>query len=198
MKRLLFFNSRKALLGVVLLAMLLSLFACTGNAVSPAPTPGESQIIPGKSEPVSSETLSKPSAAEHLRVTVVVDCASVLNNPDTKQTAKDIVDTLIARGYCHEDGILFEDTLMLEPGVTAFNALLLTNLAVGYRTSGLGPYIHAISGLGERDGGKTSGWVYLVNDESPNASSGTYKLSDGDVVRWRYSVEKDDTLKDLP
>lgn len=190
-KHLMRYKARKALLIASLIAFSFSLSACTGNAIAPASTSGQSQ--PTRLE-VSSESIS----TRPLRVTLVVDCAPVFNNPDTEQTAKDVVDTLMAQGYCDEDGIMFEEALMIEPGATAFDALLRTNLVVGYRKSSVGPYIYAVSGLSERDGGKTSGWLYLVNGEAPNVSSGSYKLIDGDVLRWRYTIDRDDTLKDIP
>ncbi|MDU6985059.1 MAG: DUF4430 domain-containing protein [Terrisporobacter othiniensis] len=42
--------------------------------------------------------------------------------------------------------------------------------------------------LGEFDYTFMSGWMYAVNNWFPNYGSGSYKLKDGDVMRWQYTV----------
>ena len=42
--------------------------------------------------------------------------------------------------------------------------------------------------LGEFDYTFMSGWMYAVNNWFPNYGSGQYKLKDGDVMRWQYTV----------
>ena len=169
-----------ALIAVFLLA------ACAG-ANSPART-GSQSAKPGVTE----------AADEDVRILMTIDCALVLENERTKQTARDIVTVLIERGHCDEDGLFFQDELVLAQKKSAFDALLATGLGVSYRESAFGPFVMAIEGLGEGDGGATSGWVYLVNGKAPAVSSGLFSLSDGDVVQWRYSVEESDLMEDLP
>ena len=41
-------------------------------------------------------------------------------------------------------------------------------------------------GLAEFDHGSQSGWKYSVNGVDPSVACGSYVLSDGDVVAWRY------------
>ena len=49
-------------------------------------------------------------------------------------------------------------------------------------------YIEGINNIYEFDGGDESGWIYKVNGWSPNYGCSSYKLSDGDVVEWAYTV----------
>lgn len=49
-------------------------------------------------------------------------------------------------------------------------------------------YISEIDGDGEFDHGEGSGWMYSVNGSYPKVGSSSYKLSNGDVVRWRYTT----------
>lgn len=138
------------------------------------------------------------AADEAIRIFITVDCALVLENERTKQTARDIVAVLIGRGHCDEKGLFFQDELVLAKKNSAYDALLATGLRISYRESAFGPFVMAIEGLGEGDGGATSGWVYLVNGKAPAVSSGLFSLSDGDVVQWRYSVEESDLMGDQP
>ena len=169
-------TGRRAARLAVLFLLFLSLFltACAGNF---APEPSSS------------------APASSIRVEVTVDCSLVLENPKTRQTAKDIVALLIERGHCDEKGVFFEGQLQLPLGKTAFDALLSTGLQVSYTSSSFGPFIHAINGLSDGDAGATSGWVYLVNGQAPTVSSGLYVLEDGDLIRWRYSVEESDLME---
>ncbi len=51
-------------------------------------------------------------------------------------------------------------------------------------------YVRGIADLYEFDYGALSGWVYLVNGERPSVGCGQYTLSDGDVIRWVYTLEQ--------
>ena len=48
-------------------------------------------------------------------------------------------------------------------------------------------YIKGINNIYEFDYGELSGWLYFVNGESPSIGCGQYKLSDGDIIEFRYS-----------
>lgn len=171
---------------ILTLAAIFLLTACAGVA-APART---------------SSSVAKPevteAADEAVRIFMTVDCALVLENERAKQTARDIVTVLIERGHCDEKGLFFQDELVLAQKKSAYDALLATGLRISHRESTFGPFVTAIEGLGEGEGGATSGWVYLVNGEAPAVSSGLFFLSDGDVVQWRYSVEESDLMGDLP
>ncbi|MBQ2708055.1 MAG: DUF4430 domain-containing protein [Clostridia bacterium] len=50
-------------------------------------------------------------------------------------------------------------------------------------------YIEGIGNLYEFDAGAMSGWVYTVNDWSPNYGSSRYALKPGDVVVWEFTLD---------
>jgi len=57
-------------------------------------------------------------------------------------------------------------------------------------TGGAGTrYVRGVNGLYEFDHGDLSGWLYLVNGESPSEGCDQYRLQDGDVVEWRYTTD---------
>lgn len=50
-------------------------------------------------------------------------------------------------------------------------------------------YISGINYLYENDYGDLSGWVYKVNGELPSVGCGGYRLKDGDVIEWCYTLD---------
>lgn len=52
-------------------------------------------------------------------------------------------------------------------------------------------YVRGINGLAEFMHGSMSGWIYKVNGKAPDISCSSYKLQDGDVVEWIYTVGGD-------
>lgn len=74
----------------------------------------------------------------------------------------------------------------LDPGATAYDALVATGAGVNARSTAMGVYVAAIDGYAEKDQGGESGWKYAVNGSYPNYSAGACTLSDGDVVTWVY------------
>lgn len=50
-------------------------------------------------------------------------------------------------------------------------------------------YIRGINNIYEMDHGEMSGWMYLVNGETPNVGCGAYAPEDGDVIEWVYTLE---------
>lgn len=74
----------------------------------------------------------------------------------------------------------------LNPGATAYDALVATGASVNARSTAMGVYVAAINGYAEKDQGGESGWKYAVNGSYPNYSAGVCTLSDGDAVTWVY------------
>ena len=81
-------------------------------------------------------------------------------------------------------------TYTFERGATAYDALCALGVSVNAGNSGFGVYVSAIGGLAEKEYGATSGWLYTVNGAQPATAANNYELSDGDVVRWVYSVSE--------
>lgn len=77
-------------------------------------------------------------------------------------------------------------TVSLDPGATAYDALVATGAGVNARSTAMGIYVAAINGYAEKDQGGESGWKYAVNGSYPNYSAGSYTLADGDAVTWVY------------
>ena len=81
-------------------------------------------------------------------------------------------------------------TYTFERGATAYDALCALGVSVNASTSQFGVYVMSIGGLAEKEHGAASGWIYQVNGVQPATSASNYVLSDGDVVRWVYSVSE--------
>ena len=77
-------------------------------------------------------------------------------------------------------------------GCTVFDALKYAaetnNIIIDYSGAGSAIYVKGIGGLYEFDKGPSSGWVYIINDDSSlgTVSAGAYTLSDKDVIVWKY------------
>ncbi len=73
------------------------------------------------------------------------------------------------------------------PGPTALealkNAATACNLVITIKETGFGPYLSAIGS--ETSQGMT-GWMYLVNNISPDVGAADYRLHEGDSVLWYY------------
>mgnify|MGYP000846015624 FL=1 len=49
-------------------------------------------------------------------------------------------------------------------------------------------YVKGINYLYEYDAGKLSGWLYQVNGVQPDYGCSKYKLKNGDVIHWFYTI----------
>ena len=90
------------------------------------------------------------------------------------------------------DGILIAESQVSFPeGGTVYDVLISaakkSRLPVASSGSLQTLYISGIGGISEFDFGPQSGWVYLVNGIMPSVSCAEYRLSDGDVVEWKYT-----------
>ncbi|MDR0930213.1 MAG: DUF4430 domain-containing protein [Clostridiales bacterium] len=54
--------------------------------------------------------------------------------------------------------------------------------------SGFGEYVTGINGLNSGDNGQMSGWIYKVNDQSPNVGMGEYKVTGGENIAVEYTT----------
>lgn len=107
--------------------------------------------------PQSQPPANDKPAARMVNVTVTVD-SSIVGNP-----------------------VSGSGSFSLPQGSTVYDALCQLTTPNG------GPnYVRAIGGLAEFDHGSQSGWKYSVNGVDPSVSCGSYVLSDGDIVVWRY------------
>ena len=91
------------------------------------------------------------------------------------------------------DSKLMSGTLSLEKNTSVYGALktLAAQKGVSISTSGFGAstYVRGIGGLKEFDYGGNSGWLYMVNGIKPSYGAYSYKLNDGDTVKWYYTTD---------
>lgn len=91
------------------------------------------------------------------------------------------------------DSTLMSGTLSLEKNTSVYGALktLAAQKGVSISTSGFGAstYVREIGGLKEFDYGGNSGWLYMVNGIKPSYGAYSYKLNDGDTVKWYYTTD---------
>lgn len=86
-----------------------------------------------------------------------------------------IDDSVMSNGYID----VKENSSVLETLVKYCSA---NGIALNYRDG----YVSGIGGLNEFDYGNTSGWMYMVNEVSPNVGASAYKLSGNENVVWYY------------
>lgn len=91
------------------------------------------------------------------------------------------------------DGIILKKTTAgFTEGETVADVLLRTlkenKIHFDYESKSAtgGGYIRAIGNIYQFDFGGKSGWVYTVNGENVSVGASAYKLSDGDIVEWKY------------
>ncbi len=113
-------------------------------------------------------------------MTLTVSCGVIAGRDDLKVELPD-------------NGIILDSVVMpIADGDTVLT--LLNDAAAEYGLlidrggSGATAYIRAINNIGERDFGELSGWLYFVNGESAAVGCGSYRLSDGDVIVWKYTL----------
>lgn len=97
------------------------------------------------------------------------------------------IDSSKASGY---PASMANTTVTIPAGSSVYAALVATGVAVG----GSQWYVSSINGLAEKGtfGGifyPSSGWKYSVNGYDPRISAGSYTLSGGESVRWRYVLD---------
>ncbi len=113
-------------------------------------------------------------------VTLTISCAVLAGRTDLR--------TEIPEGGLILDGAVMKiaagDTVL-----TVLNdAAAKYGLLVDRGGSGASAYIRAVDNIGERDYGELSGWMYSVNGESASVGCGSYRLKDGDVIIWEYTL----------
>lgn len=115
---------------------------------------------------------------------VLIECSAILDNMDNLKAGHD--------SYVPSDGIILNTyTVTLPSGSTAYDALEKAcsdnNIKINAQKTAYGVYVAGINNIDEKDCGKSSGWLYSVNDVFPQKSCGLYKLSKGDKVVFSYT-----------
>ncbi len=139
-----------------------------------------------------SQAASEPESS--VTVTVSAECSNALDAMDKIDEKINPVSVIPMDGVV----IPVSETSVPE-GSTAFDALCMAakseKIRVDYVGSVYGVYVNGIGYIYEQGFGSQSGWMYMVNGEFPRCSCGDFELSDGDDVRFVYTVSIDDKFQ---
>ncbi len=92
------------------------------------------------------------------------------------------------KSYIPKNGVILEETeFEIKKGDTVYDVFSEVCQKNKIRFSSNMKYIEGINNIYETDFGKSSGWIYFVNGESPSVGCGSYELNDGDKIEWHYT-----------
>ncbi|CAI6086877.1 DUF4430 domain-containing protein [Cohnella sp. JJ-181] len=154
------------------------------SAAPARPTPSASALTPGSTQqPASSGT--KPAGTPEQPVK-----ASPSPFPKPPQSSQV---TLSVVGDADSGTILAPAAVELKEGDSVLDVLKRATrsrkIQMEYQGKGGAAYVEGIDNLYEFDKGAKSGWLFRVNGGFPGKSAGAYKLKDGDVVEWLYTLD---------
>lgn len=101
-------------------------------------------------------------------------------------------ETVKDKGKSHipKNGIILKETeVEIQNGDTVYDVLAEVCKENGILFSANMGYIEGINNVFEMDFGKSSGWIYFVNGESPSVGCESYELADGDMIEWHYTCD---------
>lgn len=149
-------------------------------------TPGEPPLSSG-SDPSGESSAETPASSEAENVCMFsICCAEALEADALSADMRELLPT---------DGVIFAARTEFSDGETVFDVLrrVCRENRIHMESSSTplygSVYIKGIANLYESDCGTGSGWVFTVNGVSPGFGSGSFALSPGDVVEWKYTVE---------
>lgn len=131
------------------------------------------------------------STGETITVTMAILCDTAAEKNKSEGAAVE---------YIPEDGKVLKSTeYKIEKDASVLDLLKKVTAAEGIhmeleKDTVFGYYLTGLNHLYSGDYGQMSGWLYYVNDEVPMYGIGEYKLSDGDVVEFKYSCEGGEDL----
>lgn len=107
------------------------------------------------------------------------------------------------QNHIPKSGIILEETRVeIQDGDTVYDVLskICKENNILFSPVGFGElvYIEGIGNIYEMDFGKSSGWLYFVNNECPAVGCGNYILTDGDFIEWRYTLNPYADLDNTP
>ena len=122
-------------------------------------------------------------------ISITIDCKTILDNmSDLKNGYVDFIP---------KDGVILDSVIIkVKKNSTVLNVLETVNekydLNLKIRKSSFGVYIIGIKYIEEKICGNSSGWMYSVNDNFPGQNAGSYRLKDGDNIKWRFTCKPND------
>lgn len=211
-------KQKKAILLILALLMLVSCAAC-GTAEDrseailqaaqqattlPAPsdmmpvdvgedvTPGETAAPAQTSKPQTNKATNKPDQSAKTQPEKTKTPATQAPQKSGKIKVKITIDckTAVAKDenikHKFGSGMMASKTVEVDQGATVYDVLKKAASHVGAS----GGYVYNINGLSEGDCGNGSGWMYSLNGKYVQKGCKQQKVSDGDVVKWRYTTDK--------
>lgn len=141
------------------------------------------------SNKASSNDSSPKPEAQMIRVNLEIDCKTILNNMDD-----------LDKGYqdfVPNGGIILDNvSLEVKKNSTVLDVLKSVNEKYGLnlktRGSVFGTYVYGIGNIEEKICGNSSGWMYSVNNVFSGQSASSYRLKDGDKIKWRFTCKPGD------
>ena len=134
---------------------------------------------------ISAENNTSSSDIENVTCYIEIRCDAISSNMSKwTNTKKD-------KKIIPEDGVIIANMEINVPDkstvldvlkkVTVMNSISLDATSQGY--------IKSINQLQEMDAGRTSGWLYWVNNVSPSVTCSSYIVKNGDKIKWQYTCD---------
>lgn len=129
------------------------------------------------------------SDEQTINVTIAIDCKTILDNLDDLNPGY--------KEYLPQNGIILDTiSLKIKKDNTVLDVLKTVDqnykLNLKTRKSSFGIYVYGIGNIEEKVCGKTSGWMYSVNGSFPGKSASSYRLKEGDKIKWRFTCKPGD------
>lgn len=124
-----------------------------------------------------------------INITIAIDCKTILDNLDDLEKGY--------KDYVPKNGMILDSvTLKIKKNSSVLDVLETVNqkynLNLKDRKSPYGTYVYGIGNIEEKICGQTSGWIYSVNGVFPGQSASSYRLKDGDKIKWRFTCKPGD------
>ena len=72
---------------------------------------------------------------------------------------------------------------------TVFDVLKMASSINNISIEANAGYVKSIKQLEQLDAGRGSGWLYWVNNVSPNIVCSSYTVKNGDIIKWQYTCD---------
>ena len=140
-------------------------------------------------KPVTQKNEEEDSKSEQTHICkMYISCNTILNNMNLLDPKKS---ELVPK-----DGVIYKnENVVFYEGESVFNVLQREMRANKIHLEFVktpvynSVYIEGINNIYEFDCGELSGWVYKVNNYTPNYGCSLYKLKDNDEIKWLYTCD---------
>lgn len=133
-------------------------------------------VISGCSIKSADDYYSETAPSGKFDATVSISCDTAVKYNSKKRSK-----AVVLRNYA----------VSFNEGDTVFSALKKAckenKIQFEFDGSGDSVYVKGIDYLYEFDCGDLSGWEYSVNGKFPGVGCNAYRLSDGDIISWKYT-----------